>query len=74
MAARVVLAAIVWSAMLLVVLALGGCAAGPIVMGLSAAASVSTIARDAVQIDEALAECNPAKAPPYVKWLWHGCR
>jgi hypothetical protein len=60
--------------LLAVLLALGGCAAQPIVMGLSAAASVSTMARDAVQIDEALAECNPAKAPPYLRWLWPGCR
>jgi hypothetical protein len=59
-------------ALLAVLLALAGCA--PVVMGLSAAASLATISRDAVQIDEALAECNPAKAPPYFRWLWPGCR
>jgi hypothetical protein len=44
-------------------------------MGLSAAASVSTIARDAVQIDEALAECNPAGLLPLaLSLLPAGCQ
>jgi hypothetical protein len=58
--------------LLVALMALAGCA--PVVMGLSAAASVATIARDGMQIDEALGTCDPSKAPPYVKWLWHGCQ